>query len=195
MIVDQIKHQLELNDGGHLVDLGCGSAALSSRLFSEIESYTGVDFSEYLLGIAREFFFHEEIAEFVEMNVLTFVQTCPKPERFDKALCYGCISYLSRDDVHSLLSALAERFTGVTHVLLGNVPDRAKSSWFFARRDMTDYELDDPQSSIGVWWDPVDLCGAAQAVGFEADVVRMPAEFYGADYRYDVRLRRHAKPS
>jgi len=190
MIVDQIGRHLALEGGGRLLDLGCGNAALASRLFPRLEGYTGVDFSEYLLGVAREYFSEEGKTEYFEQDALSFAQGCAAPERFDKALCYGCMSYLSREDLLALLSAFSERFEGLTRVFFGNVPDRARAPEFFARREVTDYDLDDPTSPIGVWWDPEELRGAARERGFEAEVVRMPAAFYGATYRFDLSLSR-----
>ena len=189
MIVAQIERHLALEAGGRLVDLGCGNAALASRLLPKLEAYTGVDFSEYLLGVAREYFSEEGKTDYVEQDALSFVQDCANPERYDKVLCYGCMSYLSHDDLLALLRSLTERFANLTHVFFGNVPDRAKAPDFFARRNVTEYDIYDPQTPIGVWWDPAELCGAARELGFEAEAVRMPAEFYGATYRFDLTLR------
>ena len=55
-IVKQITNHILPNKEDHLLDLGCGNGALASNFFPSIGQYTGVDFSEYLLGVAQEFF-------------------------------------------------------------------------------------------------------------------------------------------
>ncbi|MDG2113706.1 MAG: hypothetical protein P8N02_13955, partial [Actinomycetota bacterium] len=41
MIVDQVTGQLQLASADHLLDLGCGNAALAARMFDCIALYTG----------------------------------------------------------------------------------------------------------------------------------------------------------
>ncbi len=190
LIVSQICDQLALAPGDHLLDLGCGNAALASRVFDRVARYTGVDFSSYLLEIATEYFSPDESVRYVEADAADYVKCCDQPEDFDKALCYGCMSYLSREDLLGLIGTLHDRFPKVSRVFLGNVPDRAKAAEFFAKREVVDYDLDDPRSPIGVWWDPEELTAAASSPGFSAQVVRMPEHFYGAAYRFDLLLTR-----
>ena len=57
MIVEAIRNALNLNKEDHVLDLGCGNAALASKFFGDIHSYSGFDFSDYLLSIAKENFF------------------------------------------------------------------------------------------------------------------------------------------
>ncbi len=190
LIVSQIKDQLALDPGDHLLDLGCGNAALASRVFDRVGHYTGVDFSSYLLEIAAQYFTPDESVRYVEADAAEYVKRCDQPEDFDKVLCYGCMSYLSRDDLLGLICTLHDRFPGVSRVFFGNIPDRAKAAEFFAKREVVEYDLDDPRSPIGVWWDPDEFTAAASSGGFSAQVVRMPERFYGAAYRFDLLLKR-----
>jgi SAM-dependent methyltransferase len=190
LIVTQIRDQLALAPGDHLLDLGCGNAALASRLFEATARYTGVDFSSYLLEIASEYFSPDESIRYVEADAAEFVKSCDQPEAFDKVLCYGCMSYLSREDLLDLISTLHDRFPRISKVFFGNVPDRAKAAEFFAKREVVDIDLDDPRSPIGVWWHADELNAAASSLGFSAQIVRMPAHFYGAAYRFDLLLTR-----
>ncbi|MFT5050483.1 MAG: SAM-dependent methyltransferase [Chlamydiales bacterium] len=190
MIVTQCADHLQLGAQDHLLDLGCGNAALASRTFDRIAGYTGVDFSSYLLEIANEYFKPDASVNYVENDAAGFVMNCPDPEAYHKLLCYGCMSYLSRGELLSLIETLHGRFPNLERAFFGNVPNTSKAPEFFAKRDVKDYDLDDPKSPIGVWWDPEELAGAASACGFTATVVHMPEQFYGAPYRFDLLLTR-----
>lgn len=190
LIVSQIDAQLALDPSDHLLDLGCGNAALASRIFDRIAGYTGVDFSGYLLEIAGEYFCPDESVRYVEADAAEYVKRCDQPENVNKVLCYGCMSYLSREALLGLIDTLHDRFPKVSRVFLGNIPDSGKAAMFFAKREIADYDLDDPRSPIGVWWCPDELAAAASSRGFSAEVVRMPERFYGATYRFDLLLQR-----
>jgi SAM-dependent methyltransferase len=190
MIVTQYADHLDLSSRDHLLDLGCGNAALAARTFDRIASYTGVDFSSYLLEIANEYFKPDASVTYIENDAASFVKDCPEPGAYDKLLCYGCMSYLSREELLGLIETLHDRFSNLERAFFGNIPNTSKAPEFFARRDVKDYDLDDPKSPIGVWWDPDELSDAASAFGFTAKVVHMPEQFYGATYRFDLLLKR-----
>ena len=63
-----------LAPGDHLLDLGCGNAALASRVFDHLARYTGVDFSSYLLEIATEYFSPDESVRYVEADAADYVK-------------------------------------------------------------------------------------------------------------------------
>ena len=46
------------------LDLGCGNAALANRLFPLIDKYVGLDFSKYLLKVAKDNFHIENKTSF-----------------------------------------------------------------------------------------------------------------------------------
>src|SRR5277367_5743892 len=56
LIVDSIVRSLELGPATVLLDIGCGNAALTARLFRYCFQCLGVDSSEYLISIANERF-------------------------------------------------------------------------------------------------------------------------------------------
>ena len=56
MIVNAINSGLNIEADDNLLDLGCGNAALASRLFPLINKYVGLDFSRYLLKVAKDNF-------------------------------------------------------------------------------------------------------------------------------------------
>lgn len=190
MIINQISNNMSFSDTDHLLDIGCGNGALAARLFPLVQDYTGVDFSTYLLEIANEYFRPNSNINYIENDALQFVTDFEQPNIVDKVLMYGCMSYLSRDDFSLFLNKISQRFIGVNTIFVGNIPDITKAADFFAKRDIIDYDVDNETTPIGVWWDPDGLYKLAADIGFTAEFLKMPEEFYGHHYRFDMILRR-----
>jgi hypothetical protein len=191
MIVDATKSALLLSPPDVLLDLACGNGALSSRFYDFCSELQGVDRSEYLIGVAKEFF--EVIPHYTynTADVGDFLKTCRTPNRYSKCLCYGSFAYFSRPLGETILKTLAERFTSISRVFLGNIPDRSAAPSFFAARGL-DYRsrIDEPDSAIGLWWAQSDLCNLANKQGWFVEVRTMPVGFPGSHYRFDVALTR-----
>ena len=56
IIVNSIVNGLQLKSNDVMFDLGCGNGALSMLMFSSIKKYHGVDFSEFLVEVAKKNF-------------------------------------------------------------------------------------------------------------------------------------------
>lgn len=190
MIVDQISGALRFRPGDVLLDLGCGNAALASYLFDSISEYHGVDFSEYLVGVAREFFSIPGKTHFCCGDAVEATLEFPEASRITRVLVYGVISYLSADSVSTLLKTIWSQYSACERIFIGNVPDKTKAADFFQRRNVVDYRLDDPKSPIGVWWSADEFVALGEACGFNVDIMTMPNDFYGAGYRFDVLMTR-----
>jgi len=189
MIVERICRQLILNSTEHLLDLGCGNAALSSRMFNLLGKYTGVDFSEYLLSVANEYFKPNENITYHKSDIYDFILNEKNPSLYNKILCYGVISYLPSDKVICLLGDIRDRFQNVERIYLGNIPNRKKAEEFYSKRDVGEYNLDAHDSSIGFWWDPDDMAEQVLAIGFDPEISYMPSSFYASEYRFDLTLK------
>lgn len=193
MIVDQIKRSLKPRSSDNLLDLGCGNAALASYIFECVDGYYGVDFSEYLIGVAREFFGNQRSTHYYCDDIVSFSNSFLNPEVIDKVLIYGVISYLPKQEVEQLITTISERFCSCQRVFIGNVPSREYADAFFKRRAVEDYQLDDPKSAIGVWWTPEEFEEIGGCRGFDVEILTMPESFYGAGYRFDVLMTRSAR--
>jgi SAM-dependent methyltransferase len=186
-IVRQINEHMLLNEEDHLLDLGCGNGALASNFFNSIRGYTGVDFSDYLLDVAREFF-NSESVNYINDTAEKFVQNCQSPESYSKVLIYGVMSYLGRCGLVGVLSDINRKFTNLDCVFVGNIPNKLKAEDFYAARGVTDFDLEDRKSAIGMWWDPEDLTNLCNDIGFKVELLYMPDRFYGSKYRFDMLL-------
>lgn len=186
LIVEQVVTQLDLSNHDHVLDLGCGNGALASRLFGNLQSYTGVDFSEYLLEIANEYFAPHDQVRYRAADIRSVESYANGLEQVNKVLCYGCIAYLSKEEVVCLLQNLRQFLPSLKKLFFGNIPRKEKASEFFLTRGISEYVLDDPTSAIGVWWEAGELERVAAQLGYIAKRSQMSAGFYGATYRFDL---------
>jgi len=173
-----------------LLDIGCGNGALSRYLFKECREFFGVDFSEYLVSVAKENFESRPHYIFRHQDAAAYVDWEPEPARFTKALCYGCFMYLSFSEAEHVLRQLAERFTNLDTLYIGNIPDKLRAANFYPQdKDFTDL-LADNKSPIGIWRSEEDIRELAEKTGWNVEFSYMDEDFYAAHYRFDAMLTR-----
>ncbi len=194
-IVASVERALQLSPHDSLLDLACGNGALTARLFCSCGSVLGVDFSSYLVGVAKEFFDRPPHYAFLEAEMLAYVRTEPDPLRFTKAMCYASIQFLPPESVELMVAEVARRFRNVTHFLLGNVPDKDRAHLFFGEARDAEVDLADPTSQIGVWWAQSEVQKIAEKSGWKVIFSRLPDNVFNARYRYDVLLSRANPPT
>lgn len=208
LIVAAVVAALGLGADDTLLDLACGNGALSDRLFQCCAGGVGVDVSEYLIGVAQEYFATPS-RQYVRADAVDWVEAEADPGRFTKAVCYGSFSYLSDDAAARMLRTLHRRFPRVGHVLLGNLPDPARASRFYGASpdatgragkgvgrapdlrtpDLRTPDLRTPESDLGIWRDEAEITALA-GQGWQVTTRPMPPEFFAAHYRYDALLVR-----
>lgn len=192
MIVNAISDGLKLSSPDVMLDLGCGNGALAKRLFEQINGYLGIDFSDYLIEIAQQYFAKTPDFSFRISDVAEYLQAEKHPERFTKALCYGAFSYLDEAKAGLTLSLLNTRFCNVSRVFIGNLPDKERAANFY-RENLPDItELSNAESKIGIWRTQQEFAGLAEQQGWQCHFSTMPDAFYAGHYRYDVTLERRA---
>ena len=189
MMVEAVVAGLELHPTSVLLDIGCGNAALSERLFPYCDQCLGVDVSEYLISVANARFASPRHT-FIYQDALEYIAQEPDPLRFDRVLCFAVFSYLSDASARQLLASLNQRFLNVRAIFVGNIPDRDCAASFFKddHRDAT--ELDNPKSQIGVWRTKGQMIAMAEQAGWRIRFQDMPSDFYQAHYRYNAILER-----
>jgi SAM-dependent methyltransferase len=187
LIVDAVAAGLELVKDDVFLDLCCGNGALTTYFFERCAGGLGVDFSEYLIEVARRNFIKRPQEDFLLRDILDFVNGCADPERYTKGCCYGSVAYLNDDLVRTLLSALRRRFRGLRRVFIGNIPDKRFLHSFFGEKYQPGVE-NDPDSPIGIWRTQDEFRALVETAGWRMEVRHMPKEYYWAHYRYDVIL-------
>jgi SAM-dependent methyltransferase len=190
LIVSAIETGLSLAPADVVLDLACGNGALSSYLFDRCAGLVGIDISPYLIEIAQKTFARPPAYRFYAQDAVSYLRDDRDRSIFTKALIYGAFQYFSRDSAADILRTLGERFSGVTKVFIGNLPDRRRAQRFFGERMPAETELNDHEARIGVWYRPEEFEALAQASGWHASCSYMPADFDASTYRFDVTLER-----
>lgn len=190
MIVDAIVTGLQLSPGDVLLDLACGNGALSARVSFFCDELIGIDYSDYLISVAEEYFAKPPRQRFLCQDVASFVEGTCEAGRFTKILCYGSFAYFTPDDATSMLRGIADRFDRVTTVLLGNLPDRRRARDFYSDGEPPAPTMDSPTSAVGIWRTEEDVTELANSCGWHASFQRMPDNYYAAHYRFDAILTR-----
>jgi len=190
LIIDSIRAALGLQHDDSLLDLACGNGALSHLLFNSIAEYQGVDFSEYLIKVARANFERVPSHRFMTMGAAEYVRQEARPERFTKMLCYGSFSYFSAADAQEVLGTLFTRFSNVRSVFIGNLPDKDRAPAFYKDKLVSAEEMLDNESQIGIWRSQSEFAELAGSAGWKTVFSVMPAEYYAGYYRYDALLTR-----
>jgi len=190
LIVDAICNGLIFNKADNLLDIGCGNGALSVLFFSKLNTLVGIDFSEYLISVAKENFEKRPNYTFHFGDAYEFIINYPGRDQITKALCYGVFSYFEQEKAEKTLSYLCKEYKNLTRVCIGNLPDKERVDKFFYKD--IDYKilLHDPKSSIGIWRSKDEMRKLATNCGWKIEFQQMPENFYSAHYRYDVILSR-----
>jgi SAM-dependent methyltransferase len=190
MIVEAIRAGIQLIPDDTLLDIGCGNGALSRLLFDSCREFLGIDQSEYLISVAKGRFESLPDYEFLAQGAVEYLRQESRPDRFTKALCYGCFPYFSAADAAEVIHLIFEKFTNIRKLFIGNLPDLDRASYFYTTRIPSEEELCAPDSLIGIWRNKDGFAKLAKGAGWEVRFSSMPTEFYSAHYRYDALLYR-----
>ena len=190
MIIGAIRDGLCLRKEDVLLDIGCGNGALSRYFFDDCNQLFGIDFSEYLISVAKTNFEKPPFYIFKEIDAVNYVDWEQETGRFTKALCYGCLPYLSSKGAEYVLQRLSERFLNITSIYIGNLPDKERAHLFYEKGTDFNRVLEDSASPIGIWRSKTEMTKLALATGWNVRFHNMPDNFYAAHYRYDAILSR-----
>lgn len=190
LIVDSIGNGLQLEADDTLLDLCCGNGALTSHLFARCAGGLGVDYSAFLIEVANRRFTRNGSERYLLSDALDYVLNGDGPDAFTKVLCYGAFPYFGPDAARSMLQALNRRFERVSHIYLGQLPDKSRMDRFFTDRAPAPGEADDPGSLLGIWRTPEELAALAEDAGWIVRPVHQPDQFFASHYRFDAVLSR-----
>ena len=186
LIVQQIAKGLSLDQSDKLLDIGCGNGALTVLLAPFAGEILGVDYSEYLIGIAQEHFESPKL-KFLELSIERMIEDKLNGS-FGKALLYGVSSYLCDDLVERLTAWYFSR-AGKSAMFIGNVRDKRYAAEFY-KEARGDQELSDHTTSIGKWRTKEWFIELGQRLELQVEFMKMPSMFYLSSYYFDVLFKR-----
>jgi SAM-dependent methyltransferase len=194
LIVNAIKQNLSLKKNDVLLDLCCGNGALSNLLFPFCNKLFGVDYSEFLIKVAKDNF-ESDYQQYLLQDVSNFVESKNFKSKninfndFNKSLCYGAFQYLTEENSNKLLFDLRDNFPNIEKFYIGNLPDLDRvNNYFKDPRDINGDNLKNPDSPIGIWRSINDFKILSNLCGWDVNFFFMPNNYYGAHYRYDALL-------
>lgn len=186
LIIEQVCTILCLNKNDNLLDLGCGNGALTTRISPYVSKIHGVDMSDYLIGIANQYFCSNKLS--FETNTISVIidQELLKP--YEKCLLYGVSSFLEDDLLEKLVFKFFEG--NGKSILLGNVRDKMFASDFYGD-NLCQNSLEDITSSMGKWRSKIWFSQLAKNGNFSVSFHKMKKEFYASKYYFDVLFQKN----
>ena len=181
LIVDQVRQGLDLRAGDSLLDIGCGNGALTACFETDVAATLGVDYSAYLIDVARQHFESPRM-RFAELSIEQMI-TGRLHRDHGKALLYGVSSYVGDDLLKALIGWYLDDHDG--RLFIGNVRDERHAAAFY-RESRGARELGDHTTSIGKWRTQDWFSAVASDLGLRATFMKMPPAFYLSTYYFDV---------
>ena len=186
LIVKQVCTILSLNQNDDLLDLGCGNGALTTRISPYVSKIHGVDMSDYLIGIANEYFCSSKLT--FEANTISVLIDQEGLKPYEKCLLYGVSSFLEDDLLEKLVSKFFEG--NGKSILLGNVRDKMFAKDFYGD-NYSQNSLDDITSSMGKWRSMKWFSQIAKNGNFNVSFHKMNKDFYATKYYFDVLFQKN----
>jgi SAM-dependent methyltransferase len=192
MIADGIVRGLDIEPHDILLDLCCGNGAITDLIFARCRGGVGVDFTPYLIEVAKTNFETAPDRLYRLADAYEYVEKTDDAGRFTKVMCYGAFQCLLESKSAGVLSALRRRFPNVQRVLLGNLPDLDRAGIFW-RQDMGSepwplHELKRHDTPFGIWRTEEEITKLAAACGWRTEISRMPPPYFCAHFRFDAIL-------
>jgi SAM-dependent methyltransferase len=186
LIYNKIKSGLAMSRRDNLIDVGCGNGILTNMFKNDVESILGVDRSDFLINVAKKEFSSCNI-EYILGEVPLVLSNIDTKTTYNKVLVYGVFSFF--DDTTSKVFFKWATNANIKRIFIGNVRDRSLAERFY-KRSVSSEELDDFQSSMGIWRNKEYFVEISNKLGWNIEFSKMPKEFYANEYYYDVHMWR-----
>ena len=188
MMIDAIGKGLDIAPHDVVLDLCCGNGAITDPIFNVCQGGLGVDFTPYLIEVAKTNFERPPNRLYRLADVHEYLETTDDTERFTKALCYGAFQCLSELKATGILVALRRRFPNIRRVFIGNLPDLDQVGFFFGANIPPLQHLKSHETLFGIWRTEQEVAKLISDSGWRTEFSRMPAGFYSEHWRFDATL-------
>jgi 2-polyprenyl-3-methyl-5-hydroxy-6-metoxy-1,4-benzoquinol methylase len=193
MIVEDVVRKLNLQKDDVVLDLCCGNGLITSAIAKKCRHVAGVDFSEFLIGVAREFSGASNLCYYclpaLEMTPEIFRPSIP----FTKIYMYESLQHFREDQLAPLLATLRLLSNEKTAILLASVPHKRKMLNFYNTAKLrSEFRERKRKGSLelGTWWNQSDIREICAAFNLRCRFLPQPDGLHTAHYRFDVRIIR-----
>jgi SAM-dependent methyltransferase len=192
LILEGIIRGLDVRPHDVLLDLCCGNGAITDPIFERCRGGIGVDFTPYLIEVAKANFEKPPERLYRLSDVMEYIETASGTERFTKVMCYGAFPCLSESKAAGVLSGLRRRFPNLKRVFIGNLPDLERAGIFWHQDVGSDpwplEQLKRHDTPFGIWRSEQEISKLATECGWRAELSRMPPPYFCSHYRFDAIL-------
>ena len=94
LIIEGMGRGLDIAPDDVVLDLCCGNGAITDLIFARCRGGVGVDFTSYLIEVAKTNFERPPDRVYRLADVQEYVETTDDTERFTKVMCYGAFQCL-----------------------------------------------------------------------------------------------------
>ena len=180
-----VKQKLNLVQSDSLLDEGCGSGLLLSKLAGQCAAVSGVDYAQAMVDTAQQLLPHSEFY-CGEATTLRFDNNA-----FDKLLSYSIFHYFpSQDYAIEVIKEMIRVVKPGGVILIGDVLD-AEFEVAIKSGSNLEYEQKIPyihRYSQWRFYDLTQLQAAVSPLVKKYEVLSQPSDFALSSYRKDIRL-------
>jgi len=192
IILDLIQ-KLELNDNDDVLDLCCGNGLITLAIAEKCNSIVGVDFSEPMIEIAREYH-NLNNTKYLNLPVLDItLENLQIVRPFTKVYMYEGLQYFQEDHFTDLMQTLLALSDESVIILFGGVPDKDKIWDFYntpeRRHDYEERKVHGKEA-IGTWWEKSFIREICSRYELHCEFLPQHELSHTAHYRFDARIKR-----
>ncbi|WP_300554071.1 class I SAM-dependent methyltransferase [Maricaulis sp.] len=189
----QIVDVLDLAEGDHLLDLGCGNGVFTVDLVRITGSGLGLDLSPSLIELARTH--HSTVGlDYVAVDLKALAANpAGLDKRFNKVLMHAALQHFQPHGFGALLDSVLDRCEPECTLFFALVPDSSKRWTFYntlERRVRYVWERFRGRHLFGYWWSPRYVEQACRERDLEINFPPVPQILDSARYRFGIKIRR-----
>lgn len=149
-IADFVASTIAGAESDLLLDIGCGNGELLALYSRGLATAVGIDPSPYLIEVANRNFASDQLV-FVNASTVDYLTSVENPERFTRVCFFASLQFLSPTESAEALQIIARRFTAVSRVVLGDLPDLDRREAFAGGAPREGDPKTEHLTAIGRW--------------------------------------------
>jgi cyclopropane fatty-acyl-phospholipid synthase-like methyltransferase len=191
LAVEAARAALDLTESDCLLDLCCGNGLLTVRLAAACQSTYAVDFSKYLIEVARRYHIAPTL-KYIHCSVIDLTVMQLNGRYPNKISMITALQYFTEANLKRLLDSLSGLRDSSATLYFSDVPDIDRLRVFYdtpERRADFECRWAAGIEAVGTWWSRRDLAEVLAGHGYSAEFRNQDSHRFGAHYRFDLLAR------